>query len=874
MPNPHFNELFLKAVPESRNMDLDLTFLYKNIVPIYFDPVSDNQETVHQLEKFKKNNLFPEFRHQYEVLLEALNKWCQDHSILVKLTDEYKPTLSSKPAFTLYLERMFGDYDFYSLRKALLFNEGKKLLEEILFLLADDSVLLPLKLKTLTNLQNNIEMCADGAYDNIIDAKDDLKAARQGINFLKMNTLRTLIQQHAIYYLNVHPFDEGNEIHYVNAFTNYVAADYGIPLKEDNFIKSLKIPYWRFHRFSQTLDQSLTPEIVVKSLMHSLTSELSLIRQQFIAAFFKKKSAIPLDESYAARKEGDRLITSWNKKYDQILPLDLTFLFQFDENESSVITTPYNEALLRKILSTHFNQLFLKNNPNYYSILLDDKCRLIIDQGLNWLEKKSEIGIEITDFNPHEFNFTRELTDIKEFNALIESFPEYALKLKNSLFSRRLQQLSIIESVQNGYFSTIMLLITSDSITSEQKEELQTSDFAALMKLYFSSEQCFKLIEKLLNINLLHPDVLLLAWQPTMCYQGEKRFLFLRKLLDKNLLTRELLAKTETIHPFWLGSFGINTIWCLIEHEQFILLQKLIDKNLLTTKMLEAAPEIGNDAGKNSLWKIIYSKKIKLFNTLLSANLLTSDLLALRLPKESDYAGTNIIWMLASQKHFDVIEQLIVNDFLTTNIIESAPEKGLKAGKNVLWMLIHYQKIKLIDILLKKNILTTNILIAAPNEGSFAGKNNLWLLIIQNKIKLIEKLVTKRLLTSELLATTITKGTNIIWMLASHHHYKMIEVLFNNALLTQAILAETPGEGINTDSNVVSQMITHRKFKLLGKLIDADLLSPEALKNPDFVNKLTAKHLTDATQRFTLFKTLSLTEQKIPENLHNPNQNP
>ena len=181
MPNPEFNtyflHLFVDSCPEEGNEE-----------GLYFSP-SPESDSQSQLTQFETSAQYDAFQRQYKALLDGINQWSIEHQVQVTLSSKDKPI----PALTLFGTRLFGSENYYRTRKVLLFHEGKKSLERFYRLLQDKRIHLDNRKDSVSNLQNNMSVCADGVLTNILDAADDLLALT-GIYHHIATVKRKLIQ--------------------------------------------------------------------------------------------------------------------------------------------------------------------------------------------------------------------------------------------------------------------------------------------------------------------------------------------------------------------------------------------------------------------------------------------------------------------------------------------------------------------------------------------------------------------------------------------------------------------------------------------------------------------------------------------------------
>lgn len=238
MPNSTFDARFLQSshtiAPVNQQQ---LSALYDEAAPIYFE-ATDAPDTNAQLRAFKASPSYEPFQQQYQYLLTCISEWCVANNVPLKevWSDDNEPQRLS--AFQLFDTRMFGPVDFFSIRATILFSEGKQSLEELYILLNDERIPFDSKKNVLMNFQQGMVVCGDGSLTNIVDAKDDLKAAI-GLDATIAAAKKKLIQQEILHFIQLKHFHirPGNEIHLVNAFYDVVAESYGMSKRNDNVKK-------------------------------------------------------------------------------------------------------------------------------------------------------------------------------------------------------------------------------------------------------------------------------------------------------------------------------------------------------------------------------------------------------------------------------------------------------------------------------------------------------------------------------------------------------------------------------------------------------------------------------------------------------------
>ncbi len=428
MPNEQFNQNFLKSIATLEGPKVSEG-------RIYFISKSE-KDTMEQLQEFELSPEFPLFQRQYNDLLNNLKIWCSNHHVLIKFRIDSSGDVDLIPSFDLLKSRLWlsGANDFYSIGKISLFNEGKESLERLYALLMNDTIPFDSKKNVVLNLQKSIAVCADGTLTNIISAKNDLIAS-MGLDYQISNIKRVLIQEYALDYIKeVGAIWKGNEIHYVNGYYNHVAQNYGVPLQTDRVIPSLKLSSYNLNKFSQYLNERLTPSRVLSMLLDYANESLNQAHKSLEESHFSES-----DTSIYSQKiidSANREVEELNKKYEPLISYDLYAFLQLSEDNSEIKLAPCEDISYYNGVTKKFRELYLSDQTDpRVTFEIDEKTRLVVDCGLYWIEDQSidtssRLTVEqLLSINPidsiqQEFYY-RILTDFLEREAFTSFLPEF-----------------------------------------------------------------------------------------------------------------------------------------------------------------------------------------------------------------------------------------------------------------------------------------------------------------------------------------------------------------------------------------------------------------------------------------------------------------
>ncbi|MFT4058636.1 MAG: hypothetical protein QM652_03710 [Legionella sp.] len=671
MPKSLFKPRFYKSTIEHINqitITHALAYAPEQGTPVYFKDNGSQNDTAKQLNDFKQSNKFITFKKQCEFLLDKLNQWCEHNEIQKIVYDDIKIN-TYYPAFKLFEQRLFNGY--YSIREIIFYDEGKKALEELVILLNNEDIELHIKKDILSNLQESIIVCSDGTLTNIVDAAISLK---ESLHFdallygIKHDVIRNLITL----FLQTRFSDENNEIHWNNAFFNYVANDYGLSKKTDKFIDLLLISDKELQTFQMWLENNLKPDLILEPLIRKLSNAFKNIHQQFTKKFFSDETKqIPFDHTVKAVAE--RLINDWNNKYSMLIKLDLYTMMEIDDALKNISLPLINEAWFKAQITKKFRTHFLTSEIQPIEITNTSRSlKLTYDNGQLWFEENNHF------FNPeHSELFLKiELSD----SNIYWFFANQLLKFP-------------------GQLATIGKIITASDVEISKVLSLWTdNEYYQLISLAASHD--------LLNHQLLTDAAVF--WNLTVdIYSRPEVIDLLIYLIEKELVT----SKQLTSAPTSKDHAEVNSIWILANqiHQPkiFSLLIALVKKNPITHVIWILAKEA-------------YQPEIfSLLMTLIEKDLVTSEQLALA-PTSGEYVGINSIWMLANkiEQHgmVDLFEQLIDKKLLTLEQLTLAAVTTPYTKKNAIHLLKAMNNKREVHDLLQKIIKLIPAIEQAPSQ--------------------------------------------------------------------------------------------------------------------------------------------------------------
>jgi len=172
---------------------------------------------------------------QYTTMADRISNFAKTNRAQVS------PELSSDTLGTI--ERNFQqfknhltdlDNDHYSDHKPAIYGDSKALMHTFEQLLSDDRTPMQARLDAIKNLSDKLTVCAGGLHSELTDVVVRLQSSSKGLEGAlfqaKSRHIDALILAHVA---ENHRDLPGNEVHYVNAYFNHIATDFGLSRRDD-----------------------------------------------------------------------------------------------------------------------------------------------------------------------------------------------------------------------------------------------------------------------------------------------------------------------------------------------------------------------------------------------------------------------------------------------------------------------------------------------------------------------------------------------------------------------------------------------------------------------------------------------------------------
>lgn len=694
--------------------------------PIYFT-LSEADSTSEQLAEFIQSPLFETFFQQYSTLLLRLNTWCNTHNITVNFNEVNEDnSVETFPAFLYFYHRLFNlDFDYYSTRKAILFGEGKKSLEQLWLLLQDPALSLDTKKNCLRTLQQSLDVCADGVQTQILDAYDELKMHFGIFPFLNGIT-KALLRQLAVEFIRAQLGEEkDNEIHYVNAAYNSVARYFNLPLVEDNFIDSLIFPARFFPMFATKIQHEFTVTKVIGNSIIQLTDKLEHFAQQL-----KELDEASLQNS---QPTVERFVDEWNAKYIGLCPLHIG-LFLEAERSNKLLLTPLNSAQIAATIIRHFKQSFV-HNPSLPFRYQTQNIIVVCENTFAWVEEGGSV-------QPFTAEYAKLLVQIDPqigFNAFFNLIRQGCVEpLALCLSFLTPEQVSFCFSPQEHIPGGLLAL----------------GEYALLHRLF---------VAQLVETKLLTLPV------------GDDRETLLLQLAKKNQLeTIMFILHQRTLSKHHLELMPLDTILHLSNFYRMApAIEAFIDQDLVNLRHFS----FRNGANVNATFNLIQYSNTPILLKLIQNRLLVTE----QLDAKNRSRGANCVNLAASNLMWAFLRSLVEHRLLTPFLLSDPDHQGV----NAIWWIVHFKNWELLGILLDSGLISVTSLAAKDQR---TASNVLLKLVFNHCEQLLITFANKLLIHRSLLVEENNRGECVLFTLARQRKFDVLCFLVRNGFVDHARL--------------------------------------------------------------------------------------
>jgi hypothetical protein len=127
--------------------------------------------------------------------------------------------------------------DFFGEHKEIIYGPGKELFHELDDLLQNEQIPVQKRMNAVAMMAPSLGLCSGGVLTAVQEAVSSLKHATTGVKGAAYRTKIQMMDSLILQHVNEHHrgYPPGNEVHFVNAYFNYIAKDMGVPERGDRF---------------------------------------------------------------------------------------------------------------------------------------------------------------------------------------------------------------------------------------------------------------------------------------------------------------------------------------------------------------------------------------------------------------------------------------------------------------------------------------------------------------------------------------------------------------------------------------------------------------------------------------------------------------
>lgn len=160
--------------------------------------------------------------------------------------------------------------DFFDNHKDVIYGVGKEMFHELDNLIQDEKIPIQKRMNAVTAMAHQMPLCSGGVLTALQNTIASLKYSTAGVKGaayrIKIQMIDALIVQHI---KETHfSYSPGNEVHFINAYYNYLSADMAVPQRIDNFtsIAETKISAENLEACRQNVLFKLNPNALAKAM--------------------------------------------------------------------------------------------------------------------------------------------------------------------------------------------------------------------------------------------------------------------------------------------------------------------------------------------------------------------------------------------------------------------------------------------------------------------------------------------------------------------------------------------------------------------------------------------------------------------------------
>ncbi len=266
------------------------------------------------LTSFKFSETFPQFEKEYRQALANLR-------FLSKKWD-----LGCEKGFQQLEFRLFDKPSYFGNMIDTLYGMGKEAVDDIARLMNSDKIPLHVKKDVLSKLSQGVTVCSEGTVTNLLVAARELALADGGLSEHLQNAKEKTIEQLiATFVRHQHNPKPIYEIHYVNAYMNALANEFGLREIKDRYISDVGVDAEDINLAYQHVQHELTPKKVIETLLQPTLDEIYASLQSYknvqgnegelISWEHFAEKLFPQDESTSLHKKVESALASINNRF-------------------------------------------------------------------------------------------------------------------------------------------------------------------------------------------------------------------------------------------------------------------------------------------------------------------------------------------------------------------------------------------------------------------------------------------------------------------------------------------------------------------------------------------------------------------------------
>jgi hypothetical protein len=274
-----------------------------------------------EISVFERSDKFKSYKEEFISELNFLGNFAERYHDSKAVVEEVRE------AFKTLEQRLFySSPDFYGKHKKVLYEDGKRALDQLIALLGNEALTVECRLDTVVELAKNVKRCAERAATTLKGAAINLNLILCGneIYSLKEEVLRALIREYAE---ETYPEERlmGMEIHFVNLISNELADEFGLPTYTDDFVDWCDVKPEEIADCRNYILERMTPALLAAALADKCLSQLDVTMQDHFATLQKESLAAALlpqtlgDASEAAKQEEDTSASFAYEKFEHVL---------------------------------------------------------------------------------------------------------------------------------------------------------------------------------------------------------------------------------------------------------------------------------------------------------------------------------------------------------------------------------------------------------------------------------------------------------------------------------------------------------------------------------------------------------------------------